>query len=345
MTPRQFLEQLRGNRWAPVYFFCGEEGFFHDRCRQVLLRTVPPEVRSWCVHSVDFAPGGLASLLEQAYQMPMMGPRNVFLIRDVGDFSHAAEEDYEALKGYLEKPSLFSAVMFMAEEPDRRRRFVSLLLKRAEVVEMRRPEGADTLRWVAEILRGPGIQIDRAAAETLARKLGGNLLWIQTELEKLRLGNPGIKRITVQDLDGLVSIAEDHEVNLLLRALAERNGGEALRRLDSLLRSSEPELRLLWHIAQLFRRSLSAPPGGTYPRRFPAGRGGDRDLAAQTAARNYSEPERKEVLRFVHEADLDIKSSWKDTQLRLEHLIWRIVGPGAEGPIRAQGASQSAKRV
>ena len=154
MTPRQFLEQLRGNRWAPVYFFCGEEGFFHDRCRQVLLRTVPPEVRSWCVHSVDFAPGELASLLEQAYQMPMMGPRNVFLIRDVGDFSHAAEEDYEALKGYLEKPSLFSAVVFMAEEPDRRRRFVSLLLKRAEVVEMRRPEGAANLSGSAR--RRPG---------------------------------------------------------------------------------------------------------------------------------------------------------------------------------------------
>ena len=345
MTPRKFLEQLRADCWAPVYFFCGEEGFFHDRCRQVLLRTVPPEVRSWCVHSVDFKSGELASLLEQAYQMPMMGPRNVFLIRDIGDFSHAADEDFEALQAYLKEPSLFSAVVFMAEEPDRRRRFVSLLLKRAEVVEMRRPEGADTLRWVAEILKGPGIQIDREAAEALARKFGGNLLWIQTELEKFRLGNPGIKRITARELDRVVSMAEDHEVNLLLQALAERAGAGALRSLDSLLRSSEPELRLLWHIGHLFRRSLSAPPAGRYPRRFPTGRGGERDLAPQTAARNYSEQERKEVLRFIHEADLDIKSSWKDTQLRLEFLIWRIVGYGSERPLGAQREPPSGKRV
>ena len=342
MTPKQFVDRLRRGDWAPVYFFCGEEAFLHQKCRQELLKALPEEAHAWGVHSLEWRAGELAGVLDQASQMPMVGPRNLFLIRDAEDFAHAKEADYEALQGYLRQPPLFSTVVFMAEEPDRRRRFVTLLFKQAEVVEMRRPEAAEVVRWISRLLQRQGVEIDREAAEELAEEFGRNLLWIHTELEKLRLSRPEQKRITVRDLESLVSLAEDHEVTRLLRCIAERKGREALLQLAHLIRSHEPELRLLWHIGHLFRRSLSL---SNYPDRYPARPGRGADLLPRIAARSYSHQERLQALRSVHEADLEIKSSWKDTHLHLEFLIWKIIERSASKVMGVSGGTQDREKL
>src|SRR5207244_13145811 len=79
--------------------------------------------------------------LDGAYQMPMLGGRTFLIFSDPEDFKHATDEDYEALEEYLERPSPFATVVFAAVEPDRRHRFIQLLEKKAEVVEMQ-PLGA-----------------------------------------------------------------------------------------------------------------------------------------------------------------------------------------------------------
>ena len=339
MTPKQFVDRLRRGDWAPVYFFWGEEVFLHQKCRQELLKALPEEAHAWGVHSLEWRAGELAGVLDQASQMPMGGPRNLFLIRDPEDFSQAKEADYEALKAYLRQPPLFSTVVFMAEEPDRRRRFITLLFKQAEVVEMCRPEAAEVVRWISRLLQDQGVVIDREAAEELTENFGRNLLWIHTELEKLRLSRPEQKRITVRDLESLVSLVENHEVTRLLRSIAERESRKALLQLAHLIRSHEPELRLLWHIGHLFRRSLSL---NNYPGRYPARPGREADLLPQIVAKNYSYQECLQALRSVHEADLEIKSSWKETYLHLEFLIWKII---ERGPSRIPSDTQDREKL
>jgi len=325
MTPRKFFEQLRDNQWAPAYFFCGEEGFFHDRCRKVLRRAIPEDVLSWCVHSVDFRAGEIPLLLERAYQKPMVGPRNIFLISDLMDFSKASEGDFLSLKEYLKKPSISSTLVFIAGVPDRRRRFISLLLKETGVVEMKRPKGADSLRWISEILKKDKINIDQEAAEILSNKLGGDLLRIQNELTKFSLANPEAHQVTVSDLCDLTSVAKGYEIDRLLTALAGRNGGDAIHCLDNLMRSNEPVLRVLWYIARLFRQSLSSEKKQKPFKVYSKDQHLDREQLIRITASNYSKKEQMGNLRFIHEADLDIKSSWKDMQVRLENLIWRIM--------------------
>ncbi len=347
MTPKQFIQTIHNDpsSWAPAYFFVGEEAFLHDRCRRELFRALPEEARSWCLTSVEWKSGGLPSVLEQAFQMPMVGPRNLFWIRDPQDFGQATEEDFESLKAYLKEPPPFSTLVFAAQAPDRRRRFVTLLLKQAEVVEMRRPEPHERVRWVGALLRDQQIDMDHEAAEALAEIFDGNLLWIQTELEKLRAAKPGLDRITVEDLKYLVSLAEDHEISKLIGYLADRDGGGTVVQLNRLLRSNEAELKILWYIGNLFRRSLAAGGEGGRRSAYSSRRGFGADLAAQNAAKSYSHSERLGALRAIHEADLDIKSAWRDTQLRLEYLIWKIVGKRDQSATKtASGTASGGER-
>jgi len=162
---------------------------------------------------------------------------------------------------------------------------------------------------------------------------------MRTELEKLLTARPGAKRLERSDLELMLAFREERQIGAFLRALAERNCGEAVERLRALLASKTAETLLLWCIADLLRQALQVqPPSGTVGRRGPMtytgswrGRssrpGGPFSTSeiAASAAHRYSRQELLQALRLAQRADLGVKSSWKDARILLEFLVWQIV--------------------
>lgn len=347
MDPTQFVNTLRKGQAGPVYFLRGPDRFLHEECRAALIASLPAEAREWCLTEIEFQPRHLERELQSAYQMPMLGGHSLFLFSDPEDFKHSTEEDYDVLRAYLERPSPFATVVFAAVEPDRRRRFIQLLEKKAEVVEMRPLARGEAAAWLKGYLRRAGVDIEPQLAEQIAAKFesssdspqetkrdGVNLLWMRTEVEKLLTAQPQAKRLERADLDLMVPAGrEEREIGKLLRAIAERQFGKALEQLRALLASKQPETLLLWCIGDLFRQTLTSLPGTTYGRAgwnrfrnpFPT-----QEIALH-ALRTYTRQELLQALRLVRQADLGIKSSWKDSRILLEFLIWQIiVGKGSE---------------
>jgi len=352
MRPQQFITAARKGKLGPVYFLRGPDQFLQEECRTAVTTALPPEVRSWCLAEIDFVPGRLGRELEGARQMPMLGGQSFLLFSDPEDFRHAHDEDYESMEGYLERPAPFATVIFAAAQPDRRRRFIRLLEKKAEVVELTplsRPEAA---LWLKEYLERAGVEIAADLAETLVGKFeasgdprkessasGVNLLWLRTEIEKLLTAKPDTRRIEPQDLELIVAFREEHVIGKLLMAVAERQLPEALAHLRALLESKESEMLLLWSVGDLFRRALENPE------RSPAGPGGRRGAWSRSANpfssveiapqvnRHYQRAEILQSLRLLRQTDLGIKSSWKDSRILLEFLVWRIVVGRGSGSI------------
>jgi DNA polymerase-3 subunit delta len=340
MRPTEFIAVLRQGKPEPAYFLRGSDRFIHEECRAALVASLPPEAREWCLTEVEYEPGRLARELEGASQMPMLGGHSYLVFSDPEDFKHASDADYDVLQAYLDRPSPFATVVFVAVEPDRRRRFIQLLEKKTQLVEMLPLAGGEAATWLRSYLQKAGVEIDAPLAEEIVakfetspdspdqtRRTGVNLLWLRTELEKLLTAKPGAKRLERADLDLMVVFREEHEIGKLLAAIAGRQFGEALAQLRSLLASKEPETLLLWCIGDLFRQALKA---GSQP---PYGRSGWGRAAnpfstfeiAPRAARHYSRQELAQALRLVRRADLGIKSSWKDSRILLEFLIWQII--------------------
>jgi DNA polymerase III delta subunit len=238
--------------------------------------------------------------------------------------------------------------VFAAVEPDRRRRFIQLLEKQAEVVEMLPLPRREAALWAQDYLRRrAGVEILPRLAEELAARFeitpaargenaraGVNLLWMRTELEKLLTAKPGAQRLEASDLELIVSFREEHEIGRFLRALAERKCAEAIKQLRALLASRVAATLVLWCVGDLVRHTLR----GTRPEPFERGRGSSGPnpfstfAVAAEAARSYTRAELLRALRLVRSTDLGIKSSWKDSNILLELLTWQIVvGTGAAG--------------
>jgi len=347
MSPGEFIKSLRAGKAGAAYFLRGPDRFLHEECRAALVAFLPPESREWCLTEIEFEPGKLEHSIEGASQMPMLGGRSFLIFSDPEDFKHSTDPDYDALLAYLERPSPFATVVFAASEPDRRRRFIQLLEKKTEVIEMRPLSGPEAAKWLGGWLDKKGVAIEPALAAEIASRFeipsgpnegkpgGVNLLWLRTEMEKVITAHPEAKRLEPVHLESLVVFREEHEIGKLLGALADRKFDGALAQLRTLVASKEPETLILWRIGDLIRQALRISSQGQGGSRgsFGGGRGGWSRFSnpfatseiAPRAAKNYSRPELAQALRFVRRADLGIKSSWKDSRILLEFLVWQIV--------------------
>jgi DNA polymerase III delta subunit len=341
MQPSDFFAAFRKGKSGRAYFLRGPDRFLQEECRKAVLSSIPEEARQWCLAEIEFQPERLRQDLEAAQQMPMLGGHNFLLFSDPEDFKHAGEEDAEALREYLERPSPFSTVVFTASEPDRRRKFIQLLEKKAELVEMRALNRRQAALWAGDFLHQSGVEIEGGLAEEIASKFeisedsrgeakpsGVNLLWMRSELEKLLTAKPNKKRLEAADLELIVALREEREIGKLLRAIAERKCGQALGVLRELLASRVAETLIVWCIGDLFRQTLR---GGGVP--YVGGRGGWSRPAnpystweiVPLVQGNYAREELQQALRAVRRADLGIKSSWKDARILLEFLVWQVV--------------------
>ena len=345
MGPEEFIAALRNGGLSPAYFHRGSDRFLHEECRRAVRAAVPEESRAWCLTEIEFEPGGLERELQAALQIPMLGGHSFFLFSDTNDFKHASEEDTKALAAYLKDPSPSATVIFSAVEPDRRRKFIQLLEKKTTVVEMRPLSVRQAAAWAREFLHRAGVEADAELAGEIASKFlpgsssrdpnpqGVNLIWLRTELEKLITALDGKTRLAPADLRLMATFQEEHEIGKMLRAIAERQCGDALGFLRSLVASKVAETLLLWCIGDLFRQALKSTGQSGY------GGGWKRQSnpfatweIAPEARRRYTHEELLSALTLVHQADLGIKSSWKDSTILLEFLVWRITAVAGKPP-------------
>lgn len=349
MQPTEFIALMHQGKPGPAYFLRGPDRFMHEECRGAVLAALPPEAREWCLNELEFQPGRLKSDMEGALQMPMLGGRSYFLISDTEDFRHAGDDDYEALEAYLSRPSDFATVIFGAIEPDRRRRFIQCLEKRAVVVEMLPPARREAVAWLKAYLRKSQVDVENETAEQMVQRFEGfgeaarggkgsgvNLLWLRTEVDKLLTARPQARRLEKEDLSLIAGVREEHEIGKLLAAIADRQCSQALEVLRSLLAGKEPETLLLWCVGDLFRQALKSSPqagfsrGGWQPR-FSSPY--STFEIAPRAARAYTREELLHSVRLVRGADLAVKSSWKDARVLLEALVWQIIAGRSAGTL------------
>lgn len=348
MRPTQFIAALKQGKPRPAYFLRGPDRFLQEECRAAVIQSLAPEAREWCLAEIEFEAGTLARELEGAGQMPMLGGHSYYFYSDSNDFRGATEEDVEALAAYLDHPSPFATLVFTASEPDRRRRFIQLLEKKAELVELTPLATREAAKWLAGYLERRGVEIPSHLAEEVAEKFesrresrgegaatgGVNLVWLRTEIDKVLTARPGIKSLTSDDLELIVAVHEEHEIGKLLAAVADRRYGDAVAQLRALVASKESEILILWCIADLFRQALKSAGRPAFGGGSWGGRANPYSTfeIAPRLSKTYSRAELLRALRAVRRADLAVKSSWKDSRILLELLLWEIIlGKGAAG--------------
>jgi DNA polymerase-3 subunit delta len=217
----------------------GEEGYFIDRVADALAEGVLGEAERAFSQIVAYGRDSEAgAIINFARQMPMMGERQVVIVREAQQL-----KGFEQLETYAKNPSPTTILVLCHKERgvDKRSALYKQVKDKGVVLESVRPRDYEIGPWLAEFARGRGLAFEPRALGMIADHLGTDIAKIANELDKLLTFLPeGTKTITADHVEQNIGISKEFNNFELTRALSERNAGRALMIAERLSHDPNP---------------------------------------------------------------------------------------------------------
>ncbi len=348
----RFISEVSSRKLRPAYVLIGDEAFFRRQCRNALLEhLVPPGLREFGISELDLAEIDVSELLDRARTASLMAPFQVFFIRGVKALysrgSH--QEEFAAIKNYVANPNPDALLIFIADhisipadarrmeltDRDRYERIRDTLGEFCGMVELARVEEGEAVRWVLQAAVAAGVTVENDAARELVDALGGDMMLISNELEKLILYAGEKKRVTLGDVETMVLAAKQRSFYELTDAISAKDRGRSLAVLDAILSSGDGEEAAIGHLymlAKSFRQMLVISERNVRDTRalwqalwqgFRVPPFAAEDIIRQ-ARRYKSRRELTRALRLIAKADLELRSNPPSKRLVLEKLVLEL---------------------
>jgi DNA polymerase III subunit delta len=366
-SAERFVSELESRKLRAAYVFVGDEAFFRKRFRNAILQhLVPAELRDFSIFEFDLAENDLAEVLDRARTPSLMAPFQVFFVRGVKNLFGRGSNDEKlaAIEDYCKNPNPDALIVFVADhisipadvrrmemqDKERYQRIRETMGQYCGIVELARVEEGEAVRWIAEYCgsRSVPVKIEPDGARELVDALGGDMMMISNELEKLML-YVGVKnRITLGDVETMVLSAKQRSLYELTDAISSKERVRALEVLDAILSSGDGEEAAIGHIymlAKTFRQMLVILERNVRDQRmlWAALWQGFRvppfaaDDIIKQARRYKSRRELTRAIRLVAKADLALRSNPVSKRMVLERLVMDLT---AEAKLEAPGWMQ-----
>ncbi|MGC1225252.1 MAG: DNA polymerase III subunit delta [Candidatus Sulfotelmatobacter sp.] len=359
----RFVSDLASRKLRPAYVFVGEEAYFRKRFRDAILQhLVPADLRDFSFFEFDLLETDLAEVLDRAQTPSLMAPFQVFFVRGVknlfGRGSNSNEEKLAAIEGYCKNPNPDALIVFVADhisipadvrrmdmqDKERYERIRETLGQYCGIVELARVEESEAVRWIADYCASRSVKIDPDGGRELVDALGGDMMMISNELEKLMLYVGAKNHITLGDVETMVLAAKQRSLYELTDAISAKDRVRALEVLDAILSSGDGEEAAIGHIymlAKTFRQMLVILERNVRDQRmlWAALWQGFRvppfaaDDIIKQARRYKSRRDLTRAIRLVAKADLALRSNPVSKRMVLERLIIDLTSePKIESP-------------
>ncbi|MFY9559629.1 MAG: DNA polymerase III subunit delta [Terriglobales bacterium] len=345
----RFLSELESRKLKPAYVFVGDEAFFRKRCRDAILEhLVSPDALDFSLFEFDLSETSLTEVLDRVRTPSLMAPFQVFFVRGVKALFGRGSNDEKigAIADYCKNPNPDALLVFVADhisipadarrmemsDRDRYQKIRDDLGPICGIVELARVEEGEAVRWIGEYCTTRGVKIDADGARELVDALGGDMMMISNELEKLILYVGEKKRIALGDVETMVLAAKQRSLYELTDAISLKDRVHALQVLDAMLSSGDGEEAAIGHLymlAKTFRQMLVILERNVRDQRmlWAALWQGFRvppfaaDDIIRQARRYKSKRELTRAIRQVAKADLALRSNPPGKRLILEKLV------------------------
>ncbi|HEY1657295.1 MAG TPA: DNA polymerase III subunit delta [Candidatus Sulfotelmatobacter sp.] len=345
----RFVSDLVSRKLRAAYVFVGDEAFFRKRFRDAILdHLVPGDLRDFSLFEFDLAETDLAEILDRARTPSLMAPFQVFFVRGVKNlFGRGSnEEKLAAIEEYCSNPNPDALIVFVADhisipadirrmemqDKDRYQRIRETMGQFCGIVELARVEEGEAIRWVTDYCASRSVKIEADGARELVDALGGDMMMISNELEKLMLYVGARSRITLGDVETMVLAAKQRSLYELTDAISAKDRVRSLAVLDAILSSGDGEEAAIGHIymlAKTFRQMLVILERNVRDQRmlWAALWQGFRvppfaaDDIIKQARRYKSRRDLTRAIRLVAKADVALRSSPVSKRMVLERLV------------------------
>jgi DNA polymerase-3 subunit delta len=357
----RFVSDLQSRKLRAAYVFVGDEAFFRKRFRDAILEhLVPADLRDFSLFEFDLGDTDLAEVLDRARTPSLMAPFQVFFVRGVKNlFGRGSnEEKLAAIEDYCKNPNPDALIVFVADhisipadvrkiemqDRERYQRIRDTMGQYCGIIELARVEEGEAVRWISDYCASQGVQMEADGARELVDALGGDMMMISNELEKLIVYVGEKKRITLGDVETMVLAAKQRSLYELTDAISSKDRVRALEVLDAILSSGDGEEASIGHVymlAKSFRQMLIILERNVRDQRmlWAALWQGFRvppfaaDDIIRQARRYKSRRELTRAIRLVAKADLALRSNPVSKRIVLERLIMDLTTePKVESP-------------
>src|SRR5437868_286664 len=348
----RFVSDLQSRKLRAAYVFVGDEAFFRKRFRDAILEhLVPADLRDFSLFEFDLGDTDLSEVLDRARTPSLMATFQVFFVRGVKNlFGRGSnEEKLAAIEDYCKNPNPDALIVFVADhisipadvrkiemqDRERYQRIRDTLGQYCGIVELARVEEGEAVRWISDYCTSQAVQIEADGARELVDALGGDMMMISNELEKLILYVGEKKRITLGDVETMVLAAKQRSLYELTDAISSKDRVRALEVLDAILSTGDGDEAAIGHLhmlAKTFRQMLVILERNVRDQRalwaalwhgFRVPPFAAEDIIRQ-ARRYKSKRELTRAIRLVAKADLGLRSNPPSKRLVLEKLVFDL---------------------
>ena len=222
-------KDLKAGKYAPVYFFAGEEPFYAQQLLQLIEKGILNESERNFNQTILYAKEtNMIQILEEAKRFPMMSERIVVVVKEA---QYLKATDWELLVSYLEQPqpSTVLAFGYMHKKLDKRSKAGKAIKVNTVFLESDPLRDYQVMPWLEKELGAKGFRCSSNVVAAMAEQVGTNLSRLHKEVEKLDVAMGDRRDLSADDIERHIGISKDYNNFELVAAIAERNIAKALK--------------------------------------------------------------------------------------------------------------------
>lgn len=227
ISEKQLIEDLKAQKFAPVYLLTGEENYYIDQVSDFFEKeVVVADFRDFDQTVVYGRDTDMTAVVSLAKRFPMMSPVQLVLVKEAQDI-----RDWEPLAEYLEHPQPQTLLVFCYrhKKMDKRTKVYKAISAKGIVYEKDKMRDYEVPDWIARVVSQQGYQITQKGAVLIAESLGNDLGKIANELSKVYISLPKGSVINEEVIETNIGISKDYNVFELQNAIGRRDIAQCTR--------------------------------------------------------------------------------------------------------------------
>ena len=218
---------IEAGKFAPVYFFAGEESFYIDELTNLIeKRALTESQRDFNQHVFYGKDSDPQEVVNAARRYPAFSDRQLVLVKEAQHF-----KNFDVFLPYLENPVASTVLVFNYKHKnlDKRTVFGKLIQKKAVVLDSKKLKDYQIPEWIIDFLKSHNRKINQKSALLLTEHLGNDLAKITNELNKLLLNIDDKTEINADHIEQHIGISKDFNAFELSAAIGSKNYLKAIQ--------------------------------------------------------------------------------------------------------------------
>ena len=225
------FKNIKTKEFLPIYFFHGEEAYYIDAAVKALENDVLTEDEKAFNQTVVYGKDtNYNEILSLAKQYPMMGDKQLIIVKEAQDLKFNDEET-KILEKYVENPVESTILVFAHKHKkvDSRKKVFKTLDKAKMLFHSESVKDYNLAKWIDDEARNLQIKLAPGISQLLADYLGNDLSRIANELNKMKLVLKDGEVLDGKLVETHIGISKEFNVFELQKALGKKDANTAFK--------------------------------------------------------------------------------------------------------------------